>query len=218
MKIACISDTHEQWHDLVIPECDLLISAGDYTYLGWPEKVQEFHEWLNKQPAKHIISCQGNHEKWVEKNWVEAARIAHQACPRIIFLAEGCRTLEGVKIYCSATTPQFYNWAWMMDRGEPIRKHWENIQLDTQILVTHGPAYGILDTSPLGIARENPEEHLGCPSLLDRIAKLDKLKLHVFGHIHGGSGETEINGVRYINAAICDEYYKPTNPVRVIEI
>jgi len=60
MKIVMISDVHEQWHDLTIPECDLLISAGDYSYRGLKPVVIAFHEWLSKQPAKHIISVSKN--------------------------------------------------------------------------------------------------------------------------------------------------------------
>ncbi len=69
MKIVAISDVHCKWNKVVIPECDILISAGDYSFQGEPHVVVDFHKWLNKQPAKHKISVQGNHEKQVEKNF-----------------------------------------------------------------------------------------------------------------------------------------------------
>ena len=43
-----ISDTHAKWKKLVIPECDVLISAGDYSFRGERHLVKNFHEWLNK--------------------------------------------------------------------------------------------------------------------------------------------------------------------------
>lgn len=223
-----ISDVHEQWHNIKIPECDLLISAGDYSYRGEPRIVAEFHAWLDKQPARHVISCQGNHELWPEQDFEQARYIATKACPRLNFVCDETIIIEGVKIHCSSITPEFHNWAWNVRRGDPIKRHWAKIPDDTEILVTHGPAYGILDTSPLGIARNDPNEHLGCPELLARIANLSKLKLHVFGHIHGSSGILEKDFpndiirsqriVTFVNAAICDERYKPTNPVRIYDL
>lgn len=234
MKISMISDVHEQWQNLVIPECDLLISAGDYSYRGQPQVVEEFHIWLSKQPAKHIISCQGNHEVWVEKYFNEAKERVEKIDKRIIFTAFGDYEIEGLKIHCDATTPRFHDWAWNVDRGEKIKRQWAAIPDNTNILVTHGPAYGILDRSLGRIARDT-DEPLGCKDLLNRISQLQKLKLHVFGHIHGSSGMKKYyfpygmdgwlgeiieleNGINFVNAAICDEYYKPTNPVRFIEL
>lgn len=207
MKIACISDCHEQWQDVVIPECDLLISAGDYSYRGDRTIVRTYHTWLAQQRAKHIISLQGNHELWVEANFREALDIVTAIDRRIHFVAHDAIEIEGIKIYCSAVTPAFNDWAWNVERGEDIAKHWASIPDDTEILVTHGPARGILDG-----------DNLGCVDLTERITELDNLKLHVFGHIHGASGEIVLNKVKHVNAAICDEKYKPTNPVRMVEL
>lgn len=55
---------------------------------------------------------------------------------------------------------------------------------------------------------------MGCHDLAIRIKKLKALKLHVFGHIHGGAGECDVNGVHFVNASICDEGYKAINPIR----
>lgn len=213
MKIILISDVHAKWKKLVIPECDLLVSTGDYSFRGEKHIVEDFHEWLSKQPAKHIISVQGNHETWVEKNFAEAKEIARQIDPKIHFIDEGAIEIDGVKIYCSAVTPWFYNWAWNVNRGPDIAKHWAKIPDDTQVLLTHGPPHGILDMT-YHIDGVTPREEVGCEDLLERIKQLKFLKLHAFGHIHSGSGEITIDGVTYINASICDETYQPTNPVR----
>lgn len=210
-KIVAISDVHEQWKNLVIPECDILISAGDYSYQGLPNVVKDFHEWLNEQEAGHIISVQGNHETWVEKNFEEAKRIAKKACPAVHFIDEGLVEIEGLKIWCSAITPWFHNWAWNRDRGSDIQKHWDKIPDNIDILVTHGPPYKILDEVPPYGAQ------VGCEQLFTRILELTKLKIHIFGHIHAGHGHKELNGVHYYNASICTEQYKPLNPVTIIE-
>ena len=211
MKIVCISDTHAKWKNLIIPECDLLISTGDFSFRGEIHLVNEFHKWLNKQPAKHIISVMGNHETWVEQNFQLAKEMAIAECPRVHFIAEGLIEIEGFKIWCSAITPYFFNWAWNRFRGEEIKRHWDIIPDDIDILATHGPAYDILDKDPQG----NP---VGCEELSKRIENLTNLKVHTFGHLHESYGSIEKNGVLYINASICNDQYKPVNKPIVFRI
>lgn len=210
MKIVAISDTHKQWNKLIIPECDILISAGDYSYRGEPEVVERFHAWLNTQPAKHIVSVQGNHELWVEKHFEEAKQIALKVCPRVHFIDEGLAEVEGLKVYGSAVTPFFCNWAWNRHSYE-IQEHWDKIPAGIDILVTHGPPYGIRDLV------EYRMEHVGCPKLMIKIQEV-KPKIHIFGHIHQGFGTQHFNDTTFYNAAICNESYKPVNPVTVIDL
>ncbi|RXH56705.1 hypothetical protein GRAN_3562 [Granulicella sibirica] len=45
--------------------------------------------------------------------------------------------------------------------------------------------------------------------------------MHIFGHIHGGAGEVERDGIRFVNAAFLNERYEPSHPagkIRVIDI
>jgi Icc-related predicted phosphoesterase len=58
---------------------------------------------------------------------------------------------------------------------------------------------------------------VGCADLAERLADL-RLKVHAFGHIHQSSGRLDQHGVVYVNACICDEDYKPTNPARIVDI
>ena len=211
MKICFISDVHSRWKDLVIPECDVLVSCGDYSFVGECHLVKNFHKWLNKQKATHIISVQGNHEKWVEANFNEARTLAQSVCPRVHFIDEGEVDIDGVKFFGSAITPYFFNWAWNRYRGEDVNKHWARIPDDVNVLITHGPVYGILDQLPDGT-------NVGCEGLFNRIQQLDQCKIHACGHIHDAYGEKYFNGRKYINASICDERYSPTNLPILIEI
>jgi predicted phosphohydrolase len=213
MIVAIVSDVHRRWHDIVVPPCDLLISAGDYSNQGEPTSVVGFHEWMSHQPATHKISVQGNHELWVEHSFESASAAVKEIDPDIYFTAQQTLHISGHVIHCSAVTPYFCNWAWNVHRGVDIQKHWEIIPDNTDILVTHGPAYGILDEIVPGSG-----EHLGCQDLLNRVKQLKNLKLHAFGHIHGSSGEELVDGVQFVNASMCDEQYTLVNPVRVVEL
>lgn len=219
MKVVAISDVHCKWNKLIIPECDLLISAGDYSFLGEPHVVKDFHKWFSKQPAKHKISLQGNHEKQVEKNFAISKQIAEEACPGIHFIDEGLVEVEGTKIWCSAITPFFCNWAWNRYPGDEIQKHWDRIPDGMDIVVTHGPVFGILDSlmNFNGQKCEWEEKHLGCPQLLKRVLEV-KPKLHIGGHIHPGYGMKTQDGITFINAAICDDSYNAVNQPIVTEI
>lgn len=211
MKIVCISDVHAKWNKVIIPECDLLISAGDYSFLGESHMVRDYHKWLDKQPARHIISVQGNHEKNVEKNFSFYQDLAREQCPRVHFIDEGFVEIEGKQIWCSAITPWFHNWAWNRFPDEII-KHWDKIPNDIDVLVTHGPPQGILD-EVRNFNREVGEwesGHCGCPELLKKVMII-KPMLHVFGHIHPGYGIKVVDGTTFINAALCNDDYKLAN-------
>lgn len=211
MRIVLISDVHGKWNKVEIPECDLLISAGDYSFTGETHMVRDFHKWLNKQPAKHIISVQGNHEKAVEKNFSYFQDLAREQCPRVHFIDEGFVEVEGKNIWCSAITPWFHNWAWNRFPDEII-KHWDKIPNGIDILVTHGPPHGILDKVLKfnGPKCEWEEDYVGCPQLLKKVLEI-KPKLHVFGHIHQGYGEKIVGGIQFVNASLLDDQYQLVN-------
>ncbi len=216
MRIVHISDTHGRWNKLNIPECDILISTGDYSFQGERWMVKDFHAWLSKQDAGYIISVQGNHETWVEKNFSEAKAIAEEQCPGVYFVDEALIEIEGIKIFCSAVTPWFYDWAWNKSPKE-LETYWERIPEGINILATHGPAYGILDeVVRVDRSSYDPPRHVGCPSLLKRIQEI-KPDIHLCGHIHCGQGEKHIDGTSFYNSSICDEQYYPSNPITVIE-
>jgi Icc-related predicted phosphoesterase len=75
------------------------------------------------------------------------------------------------------------------------------IPADTDILITHGPAWGYVDQV---IGRT---DHLGCELLADRIKEI-KPKIHVCGHIHSGHGYVFEDGTHYFNASILNEQYQ----------
>lgn len=136
-----------------------------------------------------------------------------------IYLQDESFEYFGYLWYGSPRTPEFCSWAFNEQRGEQIKKWWAKIPDDTHVLITHGPPFGILDQvwdHPYNIL--TGPDHLGCEELTKRIAELKDLKLHVFGHVHAGNGQyIDPNGKIFINAAICNEEYKPIQPVHMVE-
>jgi hypothetical protein len=116
-----------------------------------------------------------------------------------------------VKIYGSPWQPEFFDWAFNLPRkGEELKRRWNNIPTDTDILITHGPAYGYVDQV---IGRT---EHLGCELLVDRIKEI-KPKIHVCGHIHSGYGYVFDGDTHYINASVLNERYEYKNKPLTVE-
>lgn len=216
LKILAISDTHNKHNQLTIPECDILIHAGDATGLGRESEVRNFAKWLNKQPTKHIIFVAGNHEVYFEKSLPMSRMWVTEECPKAHVLIHESLEIEGIKIFGSPYTPYFLNWAFNVDRGPDIRRLWDQIPDDTQLLITHGPPYGILDVVffPDFVT---PKERVGCMDLLNRINELKDLKMHFFGHLHGSNGEMEVDGKKFYNVASCDDLYIISNEVRMVE-
>lgn len=220
IKIACISDTHCQHNAVDVPECDILIHAGDFSYVGKPIDVIELDFWFGKLKqsgkVKEIVAIAGNHDWICEKDPSLAASLFKNC----IYLNEQPVEVMGLKFFGSPIQPWFCNWAFNRRRGKEIARHWAKIPDDTQVLVTHGPPWGILDQvwdQPYN--KLTGPDHLGCLELTKKIEQLKQLKLHVFGHIHGSNGvQTDTNGVVYVNAAICSEEYKPIQKVHVVEI
>jgi len=200
MKIIAISDLHGNKPD--IPDGDMLIVAGDSLYYGSPRELDDFDWWLKKLPHKHKIVIAGNHDRILEKKEMEKRL---EFCT---YLKDNSLEIEGIKIYGSPWTPMFNNWAFMLEPDE-IRKKWMMIPDDTDILVTHGPPYGILD-------RTNYGQHVGCHSLLPRVLKV-KPRYHIFGHIHPAHGVQEERGITFVNAAICDDALIVRNKPVVLE-
>lgn len=210
MKFCFISDTHNQHGVLQLPEADVLVHAGDLSIDGSLEECIAAVGWLNAQPHKHVVMIAGNHDFAFEK----PNKKALIDLGRIHYLENSEVEIEGVRFWGSPVTPWFYDWAFNVHRGEPIKKFWDKIPDHTDVLITHGPPYSVLDQS-----RPNRSDHLGCEGLLAMVTAL-KPSIHVFGHIHGSSGVAERDWAwtKFINASVVDEAYQVVNQPYVTEL
>ncbi len=211
-KIVLISDTHNYHRKITVPECDILIHAGDATSTGEEHQMRDFAAWLEQQPATHKLFVPGNHERTFERNLPLSKTWFEEECPSGKLLIHEYIEVEGLKMFFSPFTPTFYNWAFMRDRGRHIGVKWDDIPNGLDFLVTHGMPHGILDWTPYG------DGHVGCEELLKAI--YDKKPKHIVGgHLHSSGGMMkEFDGMKFYNAAMCNEQYSPTNPIHIIEI
>jgi len=191
MKIICISDTHNLQKDLKIPDGDILIHAGDMTCVGGIDEIKEFNQWLGTLPHRHKIVIAGNHDLYLEL----VPSSTNLFITNAIYLNDSGIEIEGLKIWGSPISPNYQDWAFNRERGEAIRKHWEMIPKDTDILITHCPPFGILDFNDKG-------KHEGCKDLLEMVQQKIKPNLHVFGHLHDAYGQIQIEETTFVNASI----------------
>ena len=207
MRIVCLSDTHNCNEEIAVPAGDILIHAGDATIRGTIDEIVLFNEWFSSLPHPYKIFVAGNHDWLFEIDPKLAKSLFTES---VIYLQDSLVEIEGLKIYGSPWQPWFFDWAFNLSRGEPLAEKWKLIPEDTDILITHGPPFGILDFPPNGFS-------VGCERLRKRVEKI-RPQLHVFGHIHFSYGKLKKFGVEFANASICDEGYAPVNLPLVFDL
>ena len=246
MKITCISDLHGHYPQL--PGGDLLIVAGDLTARDEPGERIQFLRWLSEQNYRKRIFIGGNHDNSLVGTNIKTIEggNTHYLCDSGTefewFETEdtkwGPRHLPGLrgmklKIWGSPWTKRFpgvnpHCTAFMLDSDEELAEKWVLIPEDTDILITHCPPYGIMDTvlrDHLDTDGERHEwrDHTGSGSLTAKIQQI-RPKLHVFGHIHERYGQDAtqwgLDGpiTRFVNASHVNERYEPVNPPIEIEL
>jgi len=202
LKFVVISDTHCRHYSLKLPKGDVLIHAGDITYRGRQDEVEDFLKWFKVQPFQHKIFIAGNHDFFFQQ---AKKHVIESLIPKeVIYLNDSGTVIDGFKVWGSPITPFFFNWAFNRLRGATINKHWNLIPNDTDILITHGPVFGILD-SVLS------EKNVGCKDLLKKVQAI-KPKVHICGHIHESYGKVKVADTIFINACVLNESYEMANP------
>lgn len=238
MKLVVISDTHG--YKPALPHGDILVHCGDMTAYGTEEETRKYLTWISEQPFQFKIVVPGNHDLWLYEQyrkvrtpedpfrmgWVALQTWLVDIGDVHLLVDEG-RLLDPKLTICngkrysfygSPWTPMFNNWAFM-DDDKNLHKHFQRIPEGVDVLITHGPAYGILD-KPSAQQRSQGDTRLGSQSLLYHIMRA-KPKVHVHGHIHASYGMYPQYGesdTTHYNCAIMGEDYKPTHQPVEIEI
>ena len=218
-KITVISDTHTKHKEITndLPGGDILLHSGDISSRGYLQEIKDFCEWFSSiKTYTHKIFIAGNHDWGFADQFSSYAKEIVEMYPDITYLQDDFAYIVGddyktpLKIYGSPWQPRFHNWAFNADPGEDIQQHWNKIPADADILITHGPAWGFVDTI-MGTTT-----HLGCELLTERI-KTVKPKIHVCGHIHSGHGYVFDGTTHFINASVLGERYTYDNKPLTVE-
>jgi Icc-related predicted phosphoesterase len=188
VRVVCIADTHELHRELVVPDGDLLIHAGDFTFFNHASKIQDFNNWLSELPHRHKVVIPGNHDRAFN----QVPRFRAKITNAVFLINEGV-TLCGLKIWGSPVTCD--DTAYGHAKPEERASLYASIPANTDILITHGPPFGILDHE------RGSNERQGCSELREAVMRL-RPRLHIFGHVHVGYGVMQTKTALFVNAAL----------------
>ncbi|KIW16011.1 hypothetical protein PV08_06062 [Exophiala spinifera] len=199
-RIVCISDTHNQTPRL--PSGDILIHAGDLTNNGSRSELEKTVSWLAKTNFKLKIVVCGNHDVTADVDFYReygtyfhnqkredpeqfiALLSSHSIIylnheSRLVRLAHDDGAVTPLKIFGSPYSPSRGFWAFGYS-AEEASALWDQIPLDSDIVVTHTPAKFHRDEcSTRGTA--------GCEILRQTLWRV-RPRLFVCGHIHEAYG------------------------------
>lgn len=195
MRILHLSDTHNCHHRLLdLPEADVVVHSGDFCMVGTEQEAIDFLDWFCDLPYRQKIFICGNHDACLYGANIEGLD------SNVHYLCNSGIEIEGIKFYGIS----MFTEDCISDRQN---RNYSNIPIDTDVLITHSPAFGILDF--------DDNIHYGSEELLTRLSALN-LRAHLFGHIHANHGITTIGNTIFSNGAIMNtDYTHLLNPIRL---
>ena len=211
MRLVLLADTHDQnLHTKfgTIPDGDVLIHAGDLVAIGRdPERYKRMGNQLRRFPHRYKLVVPGNHDHLFLED-LEAAKAALGTGISVLF--DSSIEIEG-KLFYGTPWLHWVEGKYTFETQDSEAK-WEMIPENTDVLITHSPPYGIFDLSA------KSGEHIGSVELRKHVLERVRPQVHVFGHNHMEWGQEEIEGVKFVNAAMVDDLYKPLRGATVIDL
>jgi len=199
-KVVCISDLQNLCNEIkseMLPDGDLLLVAGDLGGWGTKEELVGINNWFGKISHKYkkIICIAGNHDECLME------LDGHKILTNCTYLQDELIEVEGLRIYGTPASEmnelrQYGRFIAFCDPAY-LEKVANDIPPDLDILLAHGPCYGILDKLVDGRSVGN--------KYMRQAVLLKKPKYFVCGHIHESHGQEEVFGTTFINAALCSE-------------
>lgn len=200
MRILAMADIHGHFDrfDLEkLPDADVIIIAGDITELGMrrPWEMNHARCWM-QQLTEHapVFWIPGNHDLEITP-W--SFRTPNQHCidQELCLLAESpILTGYGVNMSPCYNIPSIAGfWRGMTVRSEDECSAFAGIPEGTDIIVSHCPPLGVLDTAADGT-------HIGSAALYDKIVEV-RPKLVICGHVHESPGKAMVGDTWVYNVA-----------------
>ncbi|EXJ63745.1 hypothetical protein A1O7_00080 [Cladophialophora yegresii CBS 114405] len=205
-RIVCISDTHNQTPKL--PSGDVLIHAGDLSNQGTFSELQKTVAWIKKSKFQVKIIVCGNHDITCDEEFyqqygpyfhhgrmedAQRCRDLVKSDPSIVYLNHEARHVtithedgqqSRLKVFGSPYSPaRGFRAFWYSTESAP--QLWDQIPLDSDIVVTHTPAKYHRDETGKGGS-------VGCEVLRQTLWRV-RPRLFVCGHIHEAYGVEIVN-------------------------
>ena len=242
IRYVAIADTHLLHGDVKLPPGDVLIHCGDILVEGRGNAqslVRDFGNWLRRQKEtcgfRHVFVTGGNHDSPFESTFPSlegkdsGESIKRLLGPGVVFVSNGEVVVDVGKsavesqpqhrIYLSAASRGSIggkNAAFQYATDTQADTIWSQVPPSIDILVTHGPPFGILEGNGAG-----------CPVLLQHVQERIQPTLHIFGHVHQSPGVTTetirttqqtMATTTFINAAMVDFDYAVAHPPIVFDL
>lgn len=195
MKFVVISDTHGEFpNPASLPEADFFIHCGDITNIGihGDSVINSAKSWfieLSKRYGK-VFAIQGNHDIGISNSLIKE----WGAVPlnQRISEYEGIK-LGGVSLTVAYNKPSLIRyWDYMTTDDRVEQYNWDFEPVD--IVVSHGPPYGVLDKTYDG-------DRIGSIEAQNYIIRHSP-KYFVCGHVHESAGKILFRGTQVVNTAM----------------
>ena len=195
MRVAAVADLHGNLPE--VEPCDLLVVAGDTLPLAQAAEQRAWAEtelvpWLERQQAAAVVAVAGNCDLLARDDPTFVRSLPW------LYLENEAAAVAGLCVWGSPLALPFGRWPFMAPEEE-LAPQWATIPDDTELLVVHGPPYGLGDRIYSG-------SHVGSTSLRERLESLPRLRAIVWGHIHEAHGRGRVGEVEWVNAAIVEDW------------
>jgi len=245
IRIVAFSDTHTMHRGLWVPPGDIFVHAGD-AFAQWAyghHEFAEFCDWMEKLPFERKVFCSGNHDRVLDPilpgidPYKDPEYESSFECKfrefGIDYLWSGRQQLHMPEFDLN-----FWGCPWSLSNGKVSRNrafqddiYWVPPEPDDRcdIMITHGPPKGILDSTVWGIRVPGQYKGQGTQNVLDAAMVL-KPKVHIFGHIHQNHGclfgndaslphvPRELANTAFVNAANSNFSWFASRPAVVIDL
>ncbi|KAF7550881.1 hypothetical protein G7Z17_g5412 [Cylindrodendrum hubeiense] len=211
-RIVCISDTHNC--TVKLPKGDVLIHAGDLTNQGSYSELSKAVKWLEQADFETKIVIAGNHDITLDKDFfTEHGLYFHNqnpqspddclslltSSPSITYLNHESATIRLTSpsgprtqftVFGSPCSPRNGLWAFNYDAPQnpsnyaDLTSIWEQISLETDIVVTHTPPRTHCDET-------EDRRAAGCEALRQALWRV-RPQLAICGHVHPGRGAERV--------------------------
>lgn len=214
-RVCIIADTHEEHTSVIgIPECDVLIHAGDIllesrviSRKSAIRKYQHFNEWLGTLQARcgQILVIGGNHDFHLEDMGHDAAQAllnnALLLSNTVVELSQESRKRPLTLFGCSAS------------RGASDNRAWQS----TECLQESAAAW---NESAFSSADSKAPDILVTHSMIPHLLTHNRPRMYVYGHIHAQYGACfdGDSNILFICGSIMDQYYRPSHVPIVVDI